>query len=149
MAAIGCGTTQHGEQNVSSKLQRLVHGMTEQADDDHAGAGKYIRGSQTKKDELPASVAQVLQTLGRCYPHFQEEQAEHALEERDEELVVGLYNLVALRTADEAGQDAAKQKHDTRIEENLSHQFAGTALMSDCGDWSACDRCHHRQLRLS
>ena len=52
------------------------------------------------------------------HPHLEQEQAEHALEGRDEELVV-VGDFVSLEPADEADDDAAEEETEPGVEEDL------------------------------
>ena len=58
------------------------------------------------------------------HAHLEQEQAEHALEQGHEEVVVGARDLLSLQTADEADDDAAEEQVEARVEEDLVQQLA-------------------------
>ncbi len=65
---------------------------------------------QAEGDEPGASRFQVFELARGGHAHLEQEQAKHALEQRDEEVVVVPRDLLALQAADQPDDDAAKEQ---------------------------------------
>ena len=63
---------------------------------------KHIGSDQAKSNKPWTSRLQILEFARRGHPHLEQEQAKHALEQSDKEVVVVAGDLLSLQAADRA-----------------------------------------------
>ena len=84
---------------------------------------EQVRGEHAEGDVRQPGRPQVLELARGGHAHFQQEEAEYALEQRHEEAVVGAGDFGALQAADQADEDAAEEQVQAGIQEDLVEQF--------------------------
>ena len=80
---------------------------------------KTLGATKPNKNVTRAAGLEVFELARRRHPHLEQEEAEHSLEETDEEVIVLASDLLALHAADEADHDSAEQQVETRYSETL------------------------------
>ena len=113
-----------------------------------------LGASRPKKMKPRPANLQVSQLPGGRHAHLEQEQAQHALECRHEELVVVCNDLLSLQPTDEADDDATEEENEPRVEEHFLQELTVKIdiLLLPAGIWSGSQfgmlQLFHRELQL-